>query len=273
MPQQREDRRSYLFVPGDRPDRFAKAAQSGAERIILDLEDAVGAAHKVSARASVAQWLARGGGGLIRINGTDTPWFEDDVAMALSSPMDGLILPKASAASVTALSRVIQSKSQAIALIESVAGIVEIHAVASNPVICRLAFGSVDFALDSGIASDGEEVNAVRTELTIASRYAGLPAPIDGVSTTLNDPEAIALDVARARRFGFGGKLAIHPRQIAAIHQGFLPLNSEIAWAREVLGALAASGDGVIAHAGEMLDKPVIERARRIVAISDGFGH
>jgi citrate lyase subunit beta/citryl-CoA lyase len=268
--ERREDGRSYLFVPGDRPDRFEKAARSGADRNILDLEDAVGAADKARARASVAQWFAGGGRGIVRINGADTPWFADDIAMALSSPIDGLMLPKACAASVAALSGLMSGKGRAIALIESVAGVVEIHAVASSPVVCRLAFGSVDFALDSGMAGDGEETNAVRAALILASRYAGLPAPIDGVATALDDAAGLARDVERARRFGFGAKLAIHPRQIAAINAGFLPSEKEVAWARGVLASAAASGDGAKAFGGEMIDRPVIERARRIVALAGG---
>jgi citrate lyase subunit beta / citryl-CoA lyase len=260
-----EDHRSYLFVPGDRPSLFAKAAQSDAGRIVLDLEDAVSADKKGEARDLVARWFANGGRGLVRINGADTKWFDDDVAFVRSCSLDGFVISKAAAANVAVLERAVSNDVRAIALIETVAGVMELQAVASSPLVSRLAFGSVDFALDSGISGTGEEVNHVRSALVMASRYAGLPGPVDGVCTMLDDPKPLARDIERARRFGFCAKLAIHPRQIAAINRGFQPTETEIAWARDILDAAVVAEAGVTALRGEMIDRPVIERARRIL--------
>jgi len=152
-----------------------------------------------------------------------------------------------------------------IPLVESVAGWFEALALARAPRVHRLAFGSFDFMSDSGIQGDGEELDAVRTQLVLVSRLAGLPPPIDGVSVAIDDAARLEADVRRSRRYGFGAKLCIHPRQVAGVHSGFAPSDKEIAWARRVLEALASGPLGAIAVDGKLVDKPVALLAQSIV--------
>lgn len=261
--------RTLLFVPGDRPERFAKAAASGAHEIILDLEDAVAPAAKDAARASVARWLADGGKAVVRINGADTPWFEADLAMLLTVPDAAIMLPKAEDASVARTSAAVPGR-RLIALVETVAGYMELREVAGSPCVDRIAFGSVDFSAESGIADEGEALTPVRTAIVLASVHAGLQAPIDGVSLEFNDESRMTADAQRSRQLGFGGKLCIHPRQVAAVNAAFMPSQAEREWARRVLTAFEASGGAATAVDGKMIDKPVVERARRIVSSIGG---
>jgi citrate lyase subunit beta / citryl-CoA lyase len=265
--------RSYLFVPGDRPERFKKALGSGADRVILDLEDAVQPAAKDAAREVITGWLrARAGTDgsaiVIRINGVDTPWHADDLAAfgRGSDAIGGLMLPKTE--SVDAVKAVRERiGNPLIALLETVAGLVHLRQIATCGAVSRIAFGSVDFCSDAGIEGDNEALDLVRSQLVIESRFAGLPAPIDGVSLALDDEERIRRDVARARRFGFGGKLCIHPKQVPSVNAGFSPSADDLAWAKRVVAAVEGSeGRGAIAVDGKLVDKPVLDRAHRLLA-------
>jgi citrate lyase subunit beta/citryl-CoA lyase len=257
--------RSYLFVPGHRPDRFAKAASSGAHRIILDLEDAVGPDDKETARQQVVQWFAQGGDGLVRINSLDTPWFEADLAAAASFPQMHLMIPKADPQSLSKVVQVLPDRSL-IGLVESVEGLVGIHAVASSPGVARLAFGNLDFGTDARIPGTGSVLDPARFQVAIASRHAGLPPPIDGVTVSLHDDSDLAADVARARDLGFTAKLCIHPRQVERVNAGFAPSQEEAEWAKRILRAIEESAGAVVQVDGKMVDRPVLERARAILA-------
>jgi len=181
----------------------------------------------------------------------------------------GVMLPKADA--VTVAQTVIALPGRPIiALLETVRGYMDLHKMARLPGVARIAFGSVDFAVDSGIADEGDAMTAIRTEIVLACRHAGLAAPIDGVSLEFNDPEQMQADARRARQLGFGGKLCIHPRQVAAVNAAFQPTADEQDWARRVLAAFDASHGAATALDGKMIDKPVVERARRIAAESRG---
>lgn len=262
---------SYLFVPGERPERFSKALESGAERIILDLEDAVAPAAKGTARAALAEWLqARGGPDtriLVRVNGINTPWHADDMALAALPAVAGIMLPKSEErAALSAVRARLHPGQELHALVESVAGLVNLREIAGTPGLTRIAFGSVDFCGDAGIGGDDRELDAIRTQLVIESRYARLPAPVDGVALAIDDAAALEAEVLRARRFGFGAKLCIHPKQVALVQRGFLPSDQERAWAERVLAAVAADPHGAIAIDGKLVDKPVVDRARAISA-------
>jgi len=256
--------RSLLFVPGDRADRFEKAAACGAHQIIVDLEDAVSPERKSYARDCVRRWLATGVEAAVRINGGGTSWFDDDIAMLRSLPGTALMLPKADLASAEQLGSSLPGH-PFIALIETVRGYVELRQLAAVPGVTRFAFGSVDFAVDSGIEDVGEAQTSVRTQIVLESAHAGLPPPIDGVSLELNDLAEIRRDVSRSRALGFGGKLCIHPRQVAAVNDVFLPTPEELDWARRVVAADESSGGGVTSLEGKMIDKPVVDRARRTI--------
>jgi citrate lyase subunit beta / citryl-CoA lyase len=257
--------RSFLFVPGDRPERFVKAVASGAHEVILDLEDAVAPSAKPQARAAVAAWLADGGRAIVRINAADTPWFADDVAMLRAAPQARAMLPKAAPDSLGRLSQALPQRS-VIALVETVAGYLALREVVNAPNVERVAFGSVDFAAESGITDEGEGMTAIRTQLVLESCLASLAPPIDGVGVEFSDDAVMRSDALRSRRLGFGGKLCIHPRQVQAVNAAFRPAQDEVAWAQRVLAAFEHSHGAATAVDGKMIDKPVVERARRIAA-------
>ncbi|MCD2511455.1 HpcH/HpaI aldolase/citrate lyase family protein [Comamonas endophytica] len=260
--------RSYLFVPGDRPDRFEKALDTGAHAVILDLEDAVQPERKDAARQKVAEWLAGAGRPVyVRINAFGTPWHMPDRELLKHASVRGVMLPKSEdPGQLQQLASLLQPGQTLLPLIETVEGWFNIQAISQGPCVERLAFGSVDFMADSGIQGDGAELDAVRTLLVLHSRRAGLLAPIDGVSLAINDQERLRADVLRSRKWGFGAKLCIHPGQITAVHEGFAPSEQEIQWARKVLQALEKGQAGAIAVDGKLVDKPVILLAQSILA-------
>ena len=259
--------RSYLFVPGDRPERFDKALAAGAHAVILDLEDAVMPERKTQARAAVAQWLAQTQASVfIRINPAGTPWHPEDCALLAGARVRGVMVPKAEdAPTLQTISARLREDQELIPLVETVAGHFEALALARVPRVSRLAFGSFDFMSDSGIEGDAAELDAVRTHLVLASRQAGLLAPIDGVSLTIDDARQLENDARRSRRFGMGAKLCIHPRQVAPVHAAFAPSQEEVTWARRVLEALASGPLGAIAVDGKLVDKPIALRAQAIL--------
>lgn len=248
-----------LFVPANRPERFAKAAASGADAIILDLEDAVARDAKDAARAALSASFTSLPV-LVRINAVGTPWFSQDIAAIAALPaVAGVMLPKAEATSIATLAG--QTDRAVVALIESARGLADARIVAAHPAVTRLAFGSIDYAADIGSAHTRETLLFARCEIVLASRLAGLVAPLDGVTTVIDDAGVTEAEARYARDLGFGGKLCIHPKQIAPTLAGFAPTEAEIAWARKVI----ASGDGAANVDGAMIDEPVRIRARRIL--------
>ncbi len=230
-----------LFVPGDRPERFAKAASAGAGAVIVDLEDAVAPDSKIAARSGLSAAFAAGFSDLpviLRINGAGTRWHKDDVASASRLGLAGIMLPKAQMdGALDALGRAETAHLPIIGLIETAQGLADARAIAAHPSVARLAFGSIDFCADLGCAHEREALLMARSELVIASRLAGLPAPIDGVTTAIEDAGLITSDARHGRLLGFGGKLCIHPKQIEAVQTGYRPDPAEIAWAEKVLGS------------------------------------
>lgn len=260
---------SFLFVPGHRDDRFAKAIASGTDAVILDLEDAVAPEAKEAARESVRGWLAAGGRALVRINAADTPWFTDDLEMLRALPQAGVMLSKADTPSLTHTLGVLPGR-EVIALLETVAAFMDLPALSRVPGLTQIAFGSVDFGIDSGIVDSGDAMVAVRSQIVLHSRFAGLRAPLDGVSLSFDSAEQMVADALRSFQLGFGGKLCIHPAQVAAINRAFTPTEQEHSWAQRVLQAFVDSGGAATAVDGKMVDRPVVERARRIVAAVGG---
>lgn len=256
--------RAPLFVPANRPERFAKAAGSGACAVILDLEDAVAVVAKDAARAALACDFTHLPV-LLRINPAGTPWHEDDLLAAASLPFAAIMLPKAeSAEAVAAVAR--RTGKPILPLIESARGLSAAREIAACPEVQRLAFGSIDFCADIGCEHLRETLRPVRLELVIASRLAGIATPIDGVTADLSDPAITEDDSRHARSLGMSGKLCIHPKQVAPIRAGFAPTAAERDWATRVL----ASGDGAVAVDGAMVDEPVRLRARAILGIDPG---
>lgn len=252
--------RAPLFVPATRPDRFAKAAGSGTDAVILDLEDAVAPDQKAAARAALDAGFT-GLPVLVRINAGGTEWHAEDLAAVRALRPAAVILPKAEdAAELAGLTAELDGV-PLIALVETGRGLANARAIAAAPGVYRLAFGSIDFCADLGCAHERDILLPVRLELVLASRLAGIAAPLDGVTVRLDTPGAAKDDVLHARALGMSGKLCIHPRQIAEVQEGFAPSAEELAWARRVL----ASGDGAVSVDGQMVDEPVRIRARSIL--------
>ncbi len=262
--------RSYLFVPGDRPERIGKARASGADAIIVDLEDAVAPANKVAARDAVAGALDATAPVVLRVNGADTAWFADDARLAVHPGVAAVMLPKAVAAEAVAALRSASGGKPVLALVESAAGMANAAALAATAGVTRLVFGSIDFQLDLDIADDDLALLPFRMRLVLASRVAGLPAPVDGVTTALDDEARIEAEARRARSLGFGAKLCIHPKQVAIVNGAFSPSAAELAWAQRVVDAAAAAGGAAVAVDGRMVDAPVLARARRLLAARRG---
>ena len=254
----------FLFVPADRPERFSKAAATGADAVIVDLEDAVAPAAKDSARAGLAAALAGMPQAVpifVRINAMGTPWHAADLASAASLPIAGIMLPKAENASEFRALRAEMPGKALIALVETAKGlsVAEEIAAASD----RIAFGSVDFAADLGCAHVREALLFARSRLAMAARLAQAPQPIDGVTLSIKDEAAIEDDARYAAELGFGGKLLIHPAQLGPARRGLAPSMQDIEWAEKIV---AVGADGAArAVDGIMVDAPVLARARHIL--------
>lgn len=260
--------RSYLFVPGDRPERFAKAWDSNADAVILDLEDAVAPQDKDAARAAVAAWLSAERPVWVRINACDTAAFEGDLQLIGRPGLAGLMVPKAEALPPALLAAATAADCPLLALVETARGIALAQEIARTRGVARLAFGSIDFQADLGIESE-EGLLPFRSMLVLASRLAGLPPPVDGVCTALDDAAVLDADSRRSRALGFGGRLCIHPKQVGTVHAAWAPTQAEQAWARRVVEAMDASGGSAVRVDGRMVDQPVLIRARQWLDAAD----
>lgn len=254
--------RAPLFVPANRPDRFAKAAASGADAVILDLEDAVSKSEKDQARecldCSFTELPV-----IVRVNAVDTPWFEYDLAAVCALPIAGVMLPKAEEPdAVAGVCGSLIGHAPVIALIENARGLSEARRIAVVSGVARLAFGSIDLCADLGCAPLRDALLPARLELVLASRLAGIAAPLDGVTAQLDDSDLAFDDAAHARSLGMTGKLCVHPGQIPGVCRAFAPTLADIDWAQRVL----AGGDGVAMIDGAMVDEPVRRRARSMLA-------
>lgn len=274
--------RSLLFTPGDRPDRMAKALDSGADAVILDLEDAVSPENKPEARRHVAEFLAaaeRRALIFVRVNPLGGPEADRDLAAILTGAPDGLLLPKSEgAASVRALQAraaaygaglppVLPIATETPAAIFGLGGYREVA-----DLLCGLTWGAEDLPAAMGAAAAREPDGGycapyeVARSLTLFGAHAAGVAPIDTVYPAFRDAEGLAAYAARARRDGFRGMLAIHPAQIPAINAAFAPSALEIDWAKRALAAFAAApGAGAVALDGAMLDAPHKRQALRIL--------
>jgi len=258
---------SWLFVPGDRPDRFEKAAAAGADETILDLEDAVSPEDKPAARDRVVDWLSDGGSGWVRINGPGTQWHEDDLdALLRCRGLRGLVVPKAEESGALALISARSRELQIVALVETARGMRNLDSICATAGVTRLAFGSIDLALDLDAQESDEVLLPARSDLVMASRAGGLAPPIDGVTVEFRDAEVVAGEAARSRARGFGGKLCIHPAQVPIVNRAFAPSPTELAWARRVMAAAQTNRSGAFPVDGRMVDRPLLLRAQRLLA-------
>lgn len=253
-----------LFVPADRPERFAKARASGANSVILDLEDAVAIENKNAARdALVSGFPAADGVPVhVRINASGTSWHEGDIAAAIVCGAAGLVLPKAEDPGAIARLRAnLPANMLLLGLVETARGIGAARDIA--PLCDRLFFGSVDLASDLGCAHSRTALAHARSELVLAARMAAKPGPVDGVTLDIREAGRVQDDAAYGAELGFKGKLLIHPAQLGPAHAGYRPTSEELEWASAVV-AEAGTG-GAIAVSGSMVDAPVVARARDIL--------
>lgn len=258
-----------LFVPADRPERYAGAVASGADAVIIDLEDAVAPDRKSMARASLCEALNAAPAAptpvLVRINAIGALWHADDLT-AVSGLLDGgriagIMLPKTETVdNIATIRAALGPRATIIALIETALGIANAQEIARAA--DRIAFGSIDFAADIGCDHTREALLFARSQLVIAARVAGKAAPIDGVTRSTRNEDEIETDTRYGASLGLKAKLLIHPAQIAPARRGLAPTQAEIDWADRIV---ANSGDGsAVTVDGQMVDAPVIARARQI---------
>lgn len=259
-----------LFVPGDKPERIVKAWASGCDAVIIDLEDAVDPANKDRARADVRDAMANRADTTtyLRINSVDTQWYKDDVALLADLDFDGVVLAKAETATVLQdLRSAIQPGTKIIALVENALGLANVRAIAAD---CdRIAFGSIDYCADLGIAHTQTALLHARSEIVLASRLAEIAAPIDGVTTAIKETSVVEADAVHSSELGFAGKMLIHPAQISPARQGFYPSEKDIHWAERVIKS--QSDTGAASLDGHMVDAPVLIKAQKILSRLDAL--
>jgi citrate lyase subunit beta / citryl-CoA lyase len=260
---------TYLFVPGNRPERFDKALAAGADAVILDLEDAVAPDDKARARANVREWI----GGhpdvrsrtVVRINDSTTAWFADDLDMLREASVAFSMLPKAEREEqVATVVAALGAQGRLLPIIETAQGLENVESVARAPGVERLVFGTLDYGVDLDLSGDERGLAYPSARIALASRCAGIGSPIAGVTPEIDDDARLVADLAFARAFGFGAKLCIHPRQVGVVRNAMRPTADELAWARRVLAA-AERSEGAVQVDGKMVDRPVIQKARAIL--------
>ena len=268
--------RSYLYVPGHRPDMLEKAAARGADALILDLEDAVPVAAKEDARAAVASFLRRrsrvGPEVWVRLNSGDL--LPGDVRAIAPGAPDGVSVPKVS--SLDDLARLDALLGDAeipvIALIETATGVLDAPAIARAPRVVRVALGEADLCAELGIApsEDERELAPMRARIVLASAAARIEPPIGPISTDFSDLEALRGSTEALRRMGFGGRAVIHPAQISVVNEVFTPAADAVAAARSLVARFEAQGGGVfVDDQGRMVDEAVVRAARRTLSLGN----
>lgn len=267
------DARTFLFVPATRPDRYRKALESGADAIVIDLEDAVALSDKRAGREALADALP----GLlaehpdrvvVRVNSAGSGLLTDDSSCLRPFSLPAVMLAKAEEPSqVSRLADGLAPGTWIIPLIESGRGLDRLQAIARSRATLRLALGHLDLAADLGMQCDSAETPMipVRFAMVLASRLAGLPAPVDGVTLDIMDKARLRADVARSIVMGFGAKLCIHPTQVAPAMEAFRPSEGEIARALRIVEAARAAHGAAVEVDGRMVDAPVLRLAERIL--------
>jgi citrate lyase subunit beta/citryl-CoA lyase len=258
--------RTFLFVPGNRPERFEKAWASKADIVILDLEDSVAADAKDAARDAVAAWLAPHRPIMVRINPPGSLWFEKDLALCARESVAAIAVPRAEPG--CDLERAGACK-PVLAIVETAVGVMMLAAIAATPGVARLGLGGIDLALDLGMSPDAV-LDPVLLQMVIASRAAGIAAPVAPVTTAIRDSARLREVTARQRAMGFTAKLCIHPAQIDAVKAGLAPTAQEIVYARQVIAAAEQSKGSATVLDGQMIDRPIIDHARRIIDDAEG---
>lgn len=260
--------RSALFVPGSRPERFAKALATGADAVIVDFEDAVEAPLKAQARDNLRAFLDSNPEARVwvRVNMAGHAEHAADLELCRHAGVIGVLLPKAESAEQVA--QVDALGKPVMPIVESARGLAEVAQIARVPGVERLTFGGLDLSLDLGLvagtAAAERLLDQARFVLLVHSRLAELAPPLDTVFPNIDDLSGLARFARDAGDMGFAGMLCIHPKQVAAVHAALAPSASELDWARRVIAA--AGGSGAYQLDGQMIDAPVIARAQRLLA-------
>ncbi|MPZ84892.1 MAG: CoA ester lyase [Actinophytocola sp.] len=273
--------RSFLYVPGHRRERIHRAVGSDADAVVIDLEDAVPAAAKGSARDTVRAVLDAGAAGpvWVRVDGTDP---EPDIATVVAPSLTGIWVPKAEPGLLGRIDALLAAAERdrglppggvaVVALIETAAGVLHAEQVARSPRVVRLGVGEADLAGELRLRPDDErtELFGIRLQLVLASAAAGLGAPIGPVETNVSDQDLLVRTTRTLLRQGFRGRTALHPRQLATINAVFTPTPAEVAAATELLADFAtgnANGDAALVDRhGRFVDPAVLRTARETIA-------
>lgn len=283
--------RSFLFAPGNHPRKVEKAFTLGADAVILDLEDAVAVSEKVNARAAVVEALQRPRPckGYARVNALDTPYCHGDLLAIVGPWLDGVVLPKVeSAAQVRTIDGLLAQLERErglstggidlMPIIETGKGMAAVNEIAASATrVRRLAFGAADYTRDMSMrwTLDEAELTPARAAIALASRVAGIEPPVDTPFLQVGKhADALRRTSELARNLGFQGKLCIHPEQIGPVNEIFSPTAEEIRRAEKIVAAFAqaeASGSASIQVEGQFIDYPIVEQAKRVLAIAQKF--
>jgi citrate lyase subunit beta/citryl-CoA lyase len=266
---------TFLFVPGTRPERFAKALDSAADSVIIDLEDAVAEEDKEKARDAIrtawptftAEQKKRL---IIRSNSPGSKFYAADLILVQELNAAGLLIPKSESLDQINGAALILPNTAIIPMIETALGLHNLDEIANSEQVLRLAIGNLDLQADLGMVCDAQEteLQTARFQIVLASRLAQIAPPIDGVTPSTDDIQRITDDAERAKRMGFGGKLCIHPKQVPLVKGAFMPTAEEVSWAHRVIEADKTSKGGAVKLDGRMIDRPVVLLAQRTLAIA-----
>jgi citrate lyase subunit beta/citryl-CoA lyase len=266
---------NFLFVPGTRPERFQKALDSGADAVILDLEDAVPVAEKELARNAIrSAWPSfskeQKGRLVIRSNSPGSQFYSADLILAQELDITSIQIPKSESLDQMNGAALLLPNTAIIPMIETALGLDHLSEIANSNQVIRLALGNIDLQVDLGMACDADEteLQTARFQIVLASRLAAIAPPIDGVTQSTDNIEQITHDAKRAKRMGFGAKLCIHPKQVAIVQAAFMPSQEDLVWAKRVIEADKASKGGAVKLDGRMIDRPVVVLAQRTLALA-----
>jgi citrate lyase subunit beta/citryl-CoA lyase len=269
---------NFLFVPGTRPERFTKALESGANGVVLDLEDAVAEEDKDQARNAIrTAWPQFSDEQkkrlVIRTNSPGSKFYSADLILAQELQVACILIPKSESLDQINGAALVLPRTAIIPMIETAIGLDHLREIAHSNQVLRLALGNLDLQADLGMICDAQEtqLQMARYQIVLASRLAQIAPPIDGVTPSTDDVERITDDAERAKRMGFGGKLCIHPKQVSIVQAAFMPNEEELQWALRVVAADQASHGGAVKLDGKMIDRPVVLLAKRTLAIAGKY--
>lgn len=264
-----QDARSWLLVPGAKPELFDPAAESAADAIVLDIEDAVAPEEKPNARENVRRWLDDGGRAYVRVNDIGSEFWRGDLEALRGAPgLVGVMLAKSEESShIDETAKLLGEDKLIVALIESASGVENVSSIAKASSTFRLAFGTGDFRRDTDIGDDHTAMAYARSRMVIASRASNLPGPIDGPVVT-TETRVLVAETAHSLTMGLLGKICLRPEQTGMVNEILSPTTADLQWAQEVIEAYDARG-GVIRDGSDL---PRLARARKIMTRAGAYG-